>query len=350
MKKMSIVVGILLTLAFPSKEVLAQNNALGDLIKGLGEKSDSGANINASDILDLFGNKKKKQDPKQDEEQRLFEEAQRKNTIKDYDAYLTRYPQGKYVTQANTRKEQLLYDQARNTNTVESYNAYLRDYPNGRYAKQVEERRSSLWGQRIRELDTIIANARNEKEDLLFSQAQRSNTLNDYDQFINEYPNSPLVPQAVTAIFNIFRERNDLLAFEDFLQNHPKYEQYLSNADRDRIVLRRVGPEGYRVRDLIQLKKNGIADALLVARLNNTLGNYKDFSIEEIKSLQDMGLPNTIISAMILNAAFLKDKEDGYSDFSEESIKALQNLGVSEMIISAMIVNTKVHNTLYPKK
>ncbi|MEI7842864.1 MAG: SUMF1/EgtB/PvdO family nonheme iron enzyme, partial [Gallionellaceae bacterium] len=83
-----------------------------------------------------------------DPESITWNEAQKGNTIDDYQVYLDSYPKGKYIAFAKAKikklkeaaqvvqeqQEQSAWDTAQQENSEASFNRYLQSYPNGRFA------------------------------------------------------------------------------------------------------------------------------------------------------------------------------------------------------------------------
>jgi hypothetical protein len=91
-----------------------------------------------------------------DHEAVLWAEAQKGNTVEDYQVYLDTFPQGRYIPFANARikklketaqtlaeqQEQQAWESAKKVNTEDSYGEYLRSYPSGRFAALAVSRSS----------------------------------------------------------------------------------------------------------------------------------------------------------------------------------------------------------------
>lgn len=107
------------------------------------------------------------QPTKADDDSLLWAEAQKGNTLEDYQVYVDTHPKGKYVGLAKARikkfkaeqtpkpepiapppqkvenspdNESLLWIEAQNGNTTEDYTAYLDTYPKGKYASLAKAR------------------------------------------------------------------------------------------------------------------------------------------------------------------------------------------------------------------
>ena len=88
----------------------------------------------------------------------LWTEAQKGNTVDDYQVYLDSFPKGKYVPFAKARikklkestqtsalqQEQQAWDNAQQENSEASYGLYLKGYPNGRFAGLANVRMDKL--------------------------------------------------------------------------------------------------------------------------------------------------------------------------------------------------------------
>lgn len=82
------------------------------------------------------------------EEDNAWKNAQLQNTINSYNEYLDKYPNGKFIFEAENILSQLeednVWDNAQMQNTIKSYNDYLNKYPNGKYTLEAKDKISQL--------------------------------------------------------------------------------------------------------------------------------------------------------------------------------------------------------------
>ena len=60
-------------------------------------------------------------------------------TIDKIQAYLDRYPNGRYADEARKKLEDLFWKETKEKDTIDSYQAYLDVYPDGRYASKAKK-------------------------------------------------------------------------------------------------------------------------------------------------------------------------------------------------------------------
>jgi cell fate (sporulation/competence/biofilm development) regulator YmcA (YheA/YmcA/DUF963 family) len=113
------------------------------VVDKLKELSGTAAPVAAAPAADVPQGKINQNDP----ESALWNEVKATNTVDDYQTYLSQYPKGKYIALAKnhikklqedalnetSRKEQQEWDAAEKANTENNFQSYLNDYPQGRY-------------------------------------------------------------------------------------------------------------------------------------------------------------------------------------------------------------------------
>jgi hypothetical protein len=62
----------------------------------------------------------------------IWQEAEDKNTIEAYDAYLLKFPESENATKARTEIARILFAQAKEGNPIESYDEYVKRFPDGK--------------------------------------------------------------------------------------------------------------------------------------------------------------------------------------------------------------------------
>lgn len=91
-------------------------------------------------------------------------------------------------------------------------------------------------------------------------------------------------------------DKNDLVGLRAYLDAHP---EMLATIEDPQLRLRFTGPAELRVTDIVQLVKNKKKDALIIARINSTQAPYKQFTVDEMTQLTEMGISDEIVAAMI---------------------------------------------------
>ncbi|MDX2067328.1 MAG: TIR domain-containing protein [Haliscomenobacter sp.] len=161
-------------------------------------------------------------------------------TIDAYSLYLTRFPNGEFAKLAsqyltkikeeeviNKREEEALWDASININTIESYNKYLQRYPNGSKSKDAQE---------------AIANFHHETLEksikIAFEEVKEKNSIEAYQKFIQLYPHSSYIVEANLQLIQLQKQEeekkldeatwkeahliNGLNAFKGYLNKFPE--------------------------------------------------------------------------------------------------------------------------------
>ena len=154
-----------------------------------------------------------------------YEKACQKNTMAEYNEYLSMYPKGKYVQDVRKRiaeierkNEQELYDYAAKVETAQAYEAYLKKYPNGRFAQEAKGRLEDME---------------------LWKKAKSSNTIAAYRNYLSASKNksfSQLANDAITDLeskdaWNAIKQSSSKSVIENFIQKYPK-SSCLSEANK----------------------------------------------------------------------------------------------------------------------
>jgi hypothetical protein len=94
------------------------------------------------------------------DEEELWQEAINSDDISESDKYISKYPKGKYVSKAKTRKEELkilnmqkAYENAINSNTSYTWNNFLEEHPKHKEANAIRDKIIRL------EVDEIMGNS-----------------------------------------------------------------------------------------------------------------------------------------------------------------------------------------------
>src|SRR5262249_2055450 len=147
-------------------------------------------------------------------EDAAWTQAQQGGDIAAYQAYLSAYPQGRYVSAANeglaeiNRREQLkreddTWARARQNANIATYQAYLAEYPQGRYVSAANDAINVIKrAEETRQLEAAEAAA--------WRQAQQSASLAGYQAYLRDHPNGKYAEEARKGIpeFERIEEEN----------------------------------------------------------------------------------------------------------------------------------------------
>ena len=165
-------------------------------------------------------------------EKQAWQIANNQNTISAYEIYLTQYPEAYYseksVNLINVLKEKErkkkkeaaerkirlqeendTWDLVSLEDSIIAYNSYMKKYPNGRYIKQAEVRkkRIEVLEQRrqaeleLEKLNSIIKKEKDEKN--LWEKAKRTYDLDLFREYINTYPEGRYITKARKLVIEL---------------------------------------------------------------------------------------------------------------------------------------------------
>lgn len=155
---------------------------------------------------------------------------------------------------------------------------------------------SSPGGTELRAPRPAAAAAVDAQEEEAFRRASSDNTAAAFEAFLVQYPGSALRPRALAAMAALLKaEGNAPKAVRAFVRAYPDGAACVPIDN----CLDLVGPSGATVQDIINAKKDGMSDGVIISRIRNSKGAYKDFSFDEIKLLHRKALSDDVIEAMV---------------------------------------------------
>lgn len=95
---------------------------------------------------------------------------------------------------------------------------------------------------------------------------------------------------------NRYETLNDLEGLKSYTEEHPPAAHLIKDP---LIRLTFIGPKKMKIGDILKYLKEGKSETLLISLIKQQETPYKKFTIEEIDSLLQMGLPDTVIAAII---------------------------------------------------
>ncbi|NQZ00460.1 MAG: hypothetical protein HRT45_07305 [Bdellovibrionales bacterium] len=111
----------------------------------------------------------------------------------------------------------------------------------------------------------------------------------------------------------------------EMAEKFPDIVDYYSESEKLKFRLLQVGPADLRVKDVLRLRAEGVAEGTLVSKVKATAAAYKDFSFAEIKALKSLGLTELLINAMIdTNTEF--EKQAKLAKANEEMMAQIKKL------------------------
>jgi len=92
---------------------------------------------------------------REDDDTQFFKDSLKSNTIQDFEIYINRFPEGKFVDQARdsiyakasrnkVKQDNQAWDDASSSDNLDGYHAYLTKFPNGNHVIEAEEKIKTL--------------------------------------------------------------------------------------------------------------------------------------------------------------------------------------------------------------
>ena len=188
-----------------------------------------------------------------------------------------------------TPSAKLLWQNTLTKNTSAAYQHYIDTITDPRYKPKAQ----SLLKQ--------IAKKEQQAFDAVANQGD-----NGLIKFCRQYPQSTLLGRALSDHFQKIEKSNRFIVSYSKLihqcahakKHQPSYYELLS-----------AGPDSMTVSDILRLLHNGMSSTLVATKIKTSDRAYQDFSFDEVKQLNQFGLKDDIISAMI-EATYSKKKSD----------------------------------------
>ena len=138
--------------------------------------------------------------------------------IKNYEDYLQRYPDGKFVQQAKKRIAEFAFAGAKAKDTINAYKEFTTEYPNSH----------------------LVITAKNIIETGYFKNASLKGTVKSYKEYVELYPDGSHLGEARLIIdkltFEPYKEKGSVSGFEKFIKKYPD-NRYVNEAKQKIILL-----------------------------------------------------------------------------------------------------------------
>ncbi len=158
---------------------------------------------------------------------------------------------------------------------------------------------------------------RDERTEASFKTAQTENTLESYQSFLTEFPESRFVDDARKQISAIeeqqkqeeqankvildkimaYLQQKDVEGLLDYANKNPDVMAFAHK--QPKIYLLFTGPKELQVGKLLQYKKRGISEAVLVSKVKSLKKPYRKFSLDEIETMMNLGITDGLLVAMM---------------------------------------------------
>jgi len=125
-----------------------------------------------------------------------FAKAEKENSIKTYEAFLQKYPQGEYRSEATKRIHKLAFELAKQKDSLHVYKEFQKKYPESEFSAEVSAR----------------------IEELTYQLAKQKDDMQTYQEFLQEYPTSKYVEEVKEKI-----EYLKLPTYSDVIKTYPKH-------------------------------------------------------------------------------------------------------------------------------
>ncbi len=173
----------------------------------------------------------------------IFAEVQKENTIPAWNHFIKECPNSINYTQAISLRNQCAFQKAVDFNTIPTWKAFIHNYPNAEQVKEAEINLYQLaWNQCIKTISIQnlqqfiknyphapqLDNAKQELLELEYKQALAINTEDAFNNFITKYPNSSqamaLQQKSIVNAYDKAKKFKTLSLCQSFLNRYPNTE------------------------------------------------------------------------------------------------------------------------------
>jgi thiol:disulfide interchange protein DsbC len=156
------------------------------------------------------------------------------------------------------------------------------------------------------ELETERLRKLREMEDKDFKEAKKKDSIESYRDFLGKYPEGERRKGALFRMATLIdREPDSLVRFRDFIATYP--DGLVTIPEEHRLLY--VGPDELPVFAILELLREGETERSVVRRISSTEGAYKEFSVEEVRQLGELGLSDSMVEAMLETTFMAKKRE-----------------------------------------
>lgn len=140
-----------------------------------------------------------------------------------------------------------------------------------------------------------------------FLSMYKANTIMQQKQFEIEEEANQEKDLEHKQVVEQYLASNDYQGLKTYTDDNPNAVYFIQSKS---MRLMFTGPKGMKVGDILKLVKEGRSETIVVSLIKRVNTPYKEFALDEIDTLSNMGLSDVAISAMIdVTTELLKDKE-----------------------------------------
>ncbi|EQC45091.1 hypothetical protein [Bacteriovorax sp. DB6_IX] len=205
--------------------------------------------------------------------------------------FLLKMPVASLNTNHQDLKESVAWTNAQNANTVDGYQSFLANYPNTKHKEEADSAISTI--------------SKREKDD--FDKAMSSRKFDPAFVYLKDHLNQQYAQKALENAIAYNKKIKSSKArignYQRLASLDEKFIASFPSSIRYEMSLMQVGPSEFNVAKIIELKKEGLSPSIIAAKIMATNQRYKNFEIDEIKFLKKKGLSDSIIESMLKTTA-----------------------------------------------
>ncbi|PIP89158.1 MAG: hypothetical protein COW01_00265 [Bdellovibrionales bacterium CG12_big_fil_rev_8_21_14_0_65_38_15] len=175
-------------------------------------------------------------------------------------------------------------------NSVTAMDNFLYLYPYSPFAKDAKKRKEDLI----------------KKESKDYSTAKKSQGPKKILSYLSEYPQAH---NKKDALKEAIRRSSSANQMSEIFKMFPESSALMPAKYQLEFELMAIGPSSMKIENIYELlKKEGLPPGIVSAKILANAGLYKDFTSNEVRYLQQKGIPSQVIESMILSTTKAQDE------------------------------------------
>ena len=138
------------------------------------------------------------------DENAAWENAKLENTIDAYDSYLKDFPQGDFVSKANTEITRILYDEAKTGNSIDIYDQYVARFPQGKNKAAFEP--------------------------YVYDYISKQDSTELFEEYVKRFPEGKYISEFEYSIYEGIKNGTSSLTYVEFATRFPD-SKYIASID-----------------------------------------------------------------------------------------------------------------------
>lgn len=196
---------------------------------------------------------------------------------------------------------------------------------------------------RVNKIEFISSSNADKEEKLAITKVKEIDTIKAYEKFLAEYPKSKYASTAKERIVSkrkalqidihrqkeildkivLYLDKKDIDGLLNYANGNDDVMAFAQN--QPKIYLLFSGPKGLQVGKILQYKSKGLSDSILTSKIIANNKPYRNYSLDEISTMLELGLTDKLLSAM-LDVTTAYEKENRQYKAQQDLIRSQERI------------------------